>query len=221
MSWLAGSVLSIFLCPQTTLSETLEKQPIENIISIHPLLLPPWLSIQLLSCICLCDPFDCSPQGSSVHGILQARILEWVAIPCPGHSPNPGNKPPSPALAGRLFTTEPPRKPIISLTRWFFLKRIYITLYLYYNISLYIQYKIINTFIIYKFINIIINCKYNTKYNIVYTIQNIITFTIHIYVYIYSFSYPFPYIKEKFRKQVCSLLCSCYVPAPSTMPGTE
>ena len=29
----------------------------------------------------LCDPMDCSPQGSSVHGILQARILEWVAIP--------------------------------------------------------------------------------------------------------------------------------------------
>ena len=29
----------------------------------------------------LCDPMDCSPPGSSVHGILQARILEWVAIP--------------------------------------------------------------------------------------------------------------------------------------------
>ena len=28
----------------------------------------------------LCDPMDCSPPGSSVHGILQARILEWVAI---------------------------------------------------------------------------------------------------------------------------------------------
>ena len=33
-------------------------------------------------CVCpaLCDPMDCSPPGSSVHGILQARILEWVAI---------------------------------------------------------------------------------------------------------------------------------------------
>ena len=29
----------------------------------------------------LCDPMDCSPPGSSVHGILQARIVEWVAIP--------------------------------------------------------------------------------------------------------------------------------------------
>ena len=32
-------------------------------------------------CPTLCDPMDCSPQGSSVHGILQARILEWVAMP--------------------------------------------------------------------------------------------------------------------------------------------
>ena len=35
----------------------------------------------LQSCLTLCDPMDCSPPGSSVHGILQARILEWVAIP--------------------------------------------------------------------------------------------------------------------------------------------
>ena len=35
-------------------------------------------SLQL--CLTLCDPMDCSPPGSSVHGILQARILEWVAI---------------------------------------------------------------------------------------------------------------------------------------------
>ena len=33
------------------------------------------------SCPTLCNPLDCSPPGSSVHGILQARILEWVAIP--------------------------------------------------------------------------------------------------------------------------------------------
>jgi len=32
------------------------------------------------SCPTLCDPMDCSPPGSSVHGILQARTLEWVAI---------------------------------------------------------------------------------------------------------------------------------------------
>ena len=32
------------------------------------------------SCLVLCDPMDCSPPGSSVYGILQARVLEWVAI---------------------------------------------------------------------------------------------------------------------------------------------
>ena len=33
------------------------------------------------SCLTLCNPIDCNPPGSSVHGILQARILEWVATP--------------------------------------------------------------------------------------------------------------------------------------------
>ena len=43
-------------------------------------------SLQL--CLTLCDPTDCSPPGSTVHGILQAGILEWVAMPsCSGSSP--------------------------------------------------------------------------------------------------------------------------------------
>jgi len=44
----------------------------------------PWFPVYaklLPSCLTLCDPMDCSPPGSSVHGILQARILEWVAMP--------------------------------------------------------------------------------------------------------------------------------------------
>ena len=36
-----------------------------------------------------CDPTDCSPPGSSVHGILQARILEWVTLPSSRGSSNP------------------------------------------------------------------------------------------------------------------------------------
>ena len=40
------------------------------------------------SCLTLCNPLDCSPPGSSVHGILQTRILGWVAMPSPrGSSP--------------------------------------------------------------------------------------------------------------------------------------
>ena len=49
------------------------------------------------SCLTLCDPMDCSPPGSSVHGISQPRILEWLPCPSPGDLPNPGIKPMSPA----------------------------------------------------------------------------------------------------------------------------
>ena len=50
------------------------------------------------SCPTLCDPVDYSPPGSSVHGILQARILEWVDISSSGDLPNPGIESRSPEL---------------------------------------------------------------------------------------------------------------------------
>ena len=53
---------------------------------------------------------DCSLPGSSVQGILQARILEWVAIPFPEDLPNPGIKPTSPALQVDSLLPEPPGK---------------------------------------------------------------------------------------------------------------
>ena len=52
----------------------------------------------LLSRVRLCNPMDCSPADSFFHGILQERIMEWVAFPTPGHVPNPGIEPGSPAL---------------------------------------------------------------------------------------------------------------------------
>ena len=66
------------------------------------------------SCLTLCDPVDCSPPGSSVHGSLQARILEWVAVPSSRGPPHPGIGPASfmaPALQEDPCTTEPPGKP--------------------------------------------------------------------------------------------------------------
>ena len=69
----------------------------------------------MLGCVCaeslqsrlpLCDPVNCSPPGSSVQGILQARTLERGAVPLPGDLPNPGTEPESlmpPALAGVFF----------------------------------------------------------------------------------------------------------------------
>ena len=56
----------------------------------------------------LCDPMDCSPPGSSVHGILQKRILEWVAMPSSKEFSQPRDHTyisMSPALAGGFFTT--------------------------------------------------------------------------------------------------------------------
>ena len=44
-------------------------------------------------CLTLCDPIDCSPRGSSVHDIFQARILEWVPFPTPWDLPDPGWNP--------------------------------------------------------------------------------------------------------------------------------
>jgi len=64
----------------------------------------------------LCDPMDCSPSGSSVHGILQARILEWVAMPSSrGSSPcrDPICVSCGSCIAGGFFTAELSGKPLI------------------------------------------------------------------------------------------------------------
>ena len=55
---------------------------------------------------------DCSPPGSSVLGIFQARMLEWFAIPSPGDLPDPGMEPRSPALQADSLPSEPPGKPL-------------------------------------------------------------------------------------------------------------
>ena len=54
-------------------------------------------------CLTLCNPMDCSPPSSSVQGILQARILEWVAIPFSRDLPDPGVEPRSPTLQADYF----------------------------------------------------------------------------------------------------------------------
>ena len=63
---------------------------------------------QLQSCLTLCNPMDCIPRSSSVHGILQARIPEWVAMPSSRGSSWPGDwtyVSSVSALAGWFFTT--------------------------------------------------------------------------------------------------------------------
>ena len=58
----------------------------------------------------LCDCLDCSLPGSSVHGILQARIPEWVAISSSGDLPDPGIEPGSSSLQADSLPSEPPEK---------------------------------------------------------------------------------------------------------------
>ena len=62
---------------------------------------------------------DCSLPGSSVHGIFQARILDWVAISFFNGSSQPRNQTLSYELAGRFFTTEAPEKPPIIILNQF------------------------------------------------------------------------------------------------------
>ena len=62
------------------------------------------------SYLTLCDPMGCSPPGSSIHGISQARIPEWVAIPSPGDIPDAGIEPRSPVLQADFLPSEPPGK---------------------------------------------------------------------------------------------------------------
>ena len=75
----------------------------------------------------LCVPMDCSWPGSSVHGILQARILEWVVMPSPRGSSQPMDQTRSPALQADSLPTEPSGKPkntgvgSLSLLQWVFL----------------------------------------------------------------------------------------------------
>ena len=56
------------------------------------------------------DLMDCSPPGSSVHGISQAKLLEWVAISFSGDLPDPEIKPTPSALAGGFFFFLPLRQ---------------------------------------------------------------------------------------------------------------
>ena len=75
------------------------------------------------SCLTLCDPMDCSPTGSSVHGILQVRILDWVAISFSRVSSQPRDWTQVSCIIGRFFTiwaTYPPI-PYILIAFLFFL----------------------------------------------------------------------------------------------------
>ena len=68
----------------------------------------------------LCDNMDSSPPGSSVHEILQARILEWLPFPSPGDLPDPEIEPRSPAWQAESLPSEPQGAEAVLLCLWSF-----------------------------------------------------------------------------------------------------
>ena len=69
------------------------------------------------SCLTLCDPMDCSLSGSSVYGIFQARVLEWIAISFSRESSRSRNRTPVSHIAGRRFTIWATREALASSSR--------------------------------------------------------------------------------------------------------
>ena len=87
---------------QTKCTSTLEEWAATIVFTLLPFC--KLIGVKMLSCLCmraksvqscptLCSPMDCSPPGSSIHGIFQVRILEWVAMPSSKRSCDPGIKP--------------------------------------------------------------------------------------------------------------------------------
>ena len=77
-----------------------------------------YLKVKLLSHVQLCDPMDCSLPGFSIHGIFQARVLEWVAISFSRGSSWPRDQTQVSCIAGRRFTLWATREAHQSSVTW-------------------------------------------------------------------------------------------------------
>ena len=94
----------------------------------------------------LCSPVDCSPPGSSVHGIFQARILEWVVISSTRGSSDPGIKPASP-VSPAFPTDSLPKEPSGNPMNYYFL----FILYVFYTMEIMLEKKQIRAVFLFKF----------------------------------------------------------------------
>ena len=84
-----------------------------------------WTDVCLISqsCPTVCDPRDCSLPGTSVHGILQARVLEWVAMPSSRGSSQPRDQTQISHIADRFFTIWATREAVTQWTKFLFLQK--------------------------------------------------------------------------------------------------
>ena len=85
---------------------------ISSLTSIHYCIITWCAALATQSCPTLCDPMDCSTPGSSVHRILQARILEWIPTAFSRRTSQPRDGTQSPPLQVDSLPSEPPGKPI-------------------------------------------------------------------------------------------------------------
>ena len=89
--------------PFSSLWAALGSPQIQHVVIVH---------VHAQSCLTLCDSMNCILLGSSVHGIFQAGILEWVAISSSRGSSHPRDRTHNiPCIAGRFFTAKPMEKP--------------------------------------------------------------------------------------------------------------
>ena len=100
MSSKLGTLKATANCPQNLLECVLLAMKVSE-----------WVSEVAQSCLTLCNPMDYSLQGSSVHGIFQARVLVWVAISFPRGFSQPRDWTQDSWIAGRCFTVWAPGKP--------------------------------------------------------------------------------------------------------------
>ena len=93
----------------------LENKVIERYLPHFPTNKCTFASMHAQSCLTLCDPIRCSPPGSSMHGILLVRIMEWIAISFSMQSSRHGDRTCVSCTASRFFTIEQPGKPLTYL----------------------------------------------------------------------------------------------------------
>ena len=136
------------------------------------------------SCLTLCNPMNCSLPGSSVHGIFQARILEWVAISFSSRSCLPRDRTHVSCIAGGFFTTKLSGK----------LLYIYIYIYIYMCVCVCVYPYICEIHRSPLFLQIIITCHVNILFK-----QKCIYMCVYIVIILYQ------YIKG------CLLINSCVV----------
>ena len=92
----------------------------KNIDGITDLVILTFVKVKVTQlCLTLCDPMDCCPPSSSVHGILQARILEWVAYPFYSGSSQPRNWTGVLCIAGGFFTSWATREAPLDICEYF------------------------------------------------------------------------------------------------------